>query len=117
MPVDTPTPAASFTAADLVAIKKAKEWFHRFQSGTIDRSQLNQQINAELTDILIQKYKKELSNFGHPNSFIYVRKRPIGAVMTYEFLLTFANGRIIEYIAFDANGKIAGIDFRTFVSE
>jgi hypothetical protein len=95
----------------------AKEWFFRFQRGDIDRGQLNAQVNAALTTEMIRAESAKLRPLGAPASFAFVSSEPIHGVMGYDFLLGFGNTRIIESIAFDSDGKIAGIDFRTFVRQ
>jgi hypothetical protein len=100
---------------DPTIIVKAKEWFHRFQTGQIDRSQLNAQMNAQLSDAMIAQEAATLRRFGDPSSFEFIRKYAVGGAMGYDFLLRFSAGRIVEMIAVGADGKIAGIDFQTFV--
>jgi hypothetical protein len=96
-------------------VAKAKEWFHRFQTGQIDRSQLGDQVNVQLTDAMIQQEAATLRLFGDPSSFEFVRKYAVSGAIGYDFLLQFGAGRVVEMIAFSADGKIAGIDFQTFV--
>jgi hypothetical protein len=93
----------------------AKEWFHRFQTGDIDRSQLDQRINKELTQAMIRKEEATLKAYGTPLSFVYERSDPVDGATGYTFLLDFKSGRIVEAIALHPDGKIAGIDFATFV--
>lgn len=66
---------------------------------------------------MIVQESKTLSSFGSPRSFSFVRKYVIGDAIGYDFLWEFAGGRIVEMIALDANGKIAGIDFQTFIKD
>lgn len=40
----TPSPAV-----DAKIVAAAKEWFHRFETGDIDRSQLNAEVNQQVT--------------------------------------------------------------------
>jgi hypothetical protein len=110
----TPVPIASPTVSAKVAAS-AREWFHRFQSGTIDRSQLDSTVNLELTEDVFLQERERLSSFGDPHSFTFMRSYPVGNAIGYDFLLKFSAGRIVESIAFDGDGKIAGIDFRLFV--
>jgi hypothetical protein len=102
-------------SVDPKIVAKAKEWFRRFQMGQIDRSQLNTQVNVQLTNAMIQQEAATLSRFGGPSSFQFLRTYEISGATAYDFLLEFSAGRIVEMIAFDADGKIAGIDFQTFV--
>jgi hypothetical protein len=106
---------APIPSADARVAARAKEWFHRFESGDIDRSQLNAETNAELTDANVRRESAVLKAFGAPTGFSFLRTYPIAGVIGYDFLWQFKSGRIVEMIAFDDDGKIAGIDFETFV--
>lgn len=113
-------PAATPSAAPHVDPKiaaKAKEWFFRFRSGEIDRSQFNDVVKSELTDAMISQESARLKKLGKLVSFRFVSSGPVGAVaIGYYFALTFTSGdKVVEAIAFDGDGKIAGIDFRIFV--
>jgi len=115
--VQSPSPqVTSFSQrVDSKIVAKAKEWFHRFQTGQIDRSQLDATANAELTSTIIEQEAARLKQFGEPSSFQFIRTYTISGAIGYDFLLQFSAARIVEMIAFDADGKIAGIDFMTFV--
>jgi hypothetical protein len=106
---------APIPSADARVAARAKEWFHRFESANIDRSQLNAETNAELTDANVRRESAVLKAFGDPTGFSFLRSYPIAGVIGYDFLWQFKSGRIIEMIAVDDDGKIAGIDFETFV--
>jgi hypothetical protein len=93
----------------------AKQWFRRFQSGNIDRSQLDEKINKELSPTMIRQEAGTLKAYGTPLSFAFVRSEPIDDAMGYYFILDFKSGRIVEAIALHPDGKIAGIDFMPFV--
>lgn len=111
--VATPLPSTSPIVAAVML--KAKEWFHRFESGDIDRTQLDALVETQLTDTVVRKEGATLRAFGEPTSFTFVRSYTISGDAGYDFLLQFKRGRIVEMIAFDPDGKIAGIDFMTFV--
>lgn len=115
--VQSPAPQATGLTQGVnpTVVAKAKEWFHRFQTASIDRSQLNAQVNAELTAEMIDHESATLRPFGNPSAFKFIRTYMISGKLGYDFLLQFAAGRIIEMIAFDPDGEIAGIDFQTFV--
>jgi|SRR5579884_3364604 len=92
---------------------KAKEWFYRFQSGHIDRSQLDSAVNRELTDEMVKSEAARLRGLGRPVAFVYVGSGRVQKAIGYYFGVLF-NGseRIMEAIAFDPDGRIAGIDFQ-----
>jgi hypothetical protein len=95
-------------------IGEAKDWFHRFQAGQIDRSRLSGEVNAQLTDAMIRQEATILKAFGEPSSFTLLRTYPIKDVPAYDFLLQFNGARIIEVIALTNDDKLAGIDFAMF---
>jgi hypothetical protein len=112
----SPSPQATgFKTVDPQIVAKAKEWFARFQTGRLDRSQLDAQVNAELSDEVFEHEGAILRRYGAPSSFTFIRMYPIGGTVGYDFLLQFKDARIVEMIAFDPDGKLAGIDFATFV--
>lgn len=116
MPAATSSKAVSTSSSVSPKITaKAKEWFHRFQVGKIDRSQLTPQVNSQLTDDLVNRASEAFNRLGQPTSYSFMRTYSIGGATGYDFLLTFPSKRIIEMIAFDSHGKLAGIDFKTFV--
>jgi len=93
----------------------AKEWFHRFQTGNIDRSQLDAASNIELTAEVIRQQEAALGALGKPTAFTYLGSDLVQGDKAYHFLVTFAGpDRIVESIALDDLGKIAGIDFATY---
>lgn len=106
---------ASTPSVDPGIQAKAKEWYHRFQTGSIDRSQLDARCNETTTAFFIQREKKLLQPLGSPTKFAFVSAEPVGGAMGYDFAVWLPRGRVIESIAFDGDGKIAGINFETFV--
>lgn len=110
----TSTPAPTVDAKIVAA---AKEWFHRFQIGDIDRSQLNAEVNQQVTAEGVRKEKATLKAFGKPISFRFIGSAPIKGAIGYYFDIEFSVGRVVEAIAYDADGKIAGIDFQTYVPD
>jgi hypothetical protein len=93
----------------------AKQWFYGFCTGNIDRSQLNHTVNQQITKDGLKKEGARLRSFGKPTSFKFLRSGPVGDTTAYLFEISFKSGNVIEAIAFDTDGKIAGIDFRTTV--
>ncbi|HEX3368718.1 MAG TPA: hypothetical protein VHS56_04005 [Candidatus Cybelea sp.] len=124
----TPSPAARATpkpqatskpqetsTVDPQVLALAKEWFRRFQIGDIDRTQLSDTVNKQLTLAMIRREAAQLKPLGDPLSVTFIRSYPISGMLGYDFQLQFKSVRVIEMIAFDGSGKIAGIDFLTLV--
>ena len=112
-PASTPTAAAGI-AVDPSILALAKEWFYRFQSGHIDRSQFERKLNDELTPAIVENEAAKLKTYRKPVSFRFVRTYPIHMATGYDFVLDFRSGQIIEAIAMYPDHKIAGIDFMDF---
>ena len=119
-PVASPTPrqeqtpkAQDTSSVDPQILSLAKEWFRRFQIGDIDRTQLSDTVNKQLTLAMIRREAAQLKPLGNPLSVTFIRSYPISGMLGYDFQLQFKSVRIIEMIAFDGSGKIAGIDFLT----
>jgi hypothetical protein len=101
-PAPGPTVAPTITA-------KAKEWLHRFQTGDIDRAQLEPSMSAALTADVVKQLKDELSPLGDAQSFTITSQQSLGEGITaYVYRVAFRSSSINEIIAFDAQGKISG---------
>ena len=92
----------------------AREWFRRLQTASIDRSQLNDTVNLQLTPELVRHEQAALIPYGKPVSFKFVSSGPVPGATGYNFLVTCANGALLESIALDGEGKIAGLDFQRY---
>lgn len=120
LPRPTPRPAPTAkpqdsAAPDPAVLAVAKEWFRRFQIGDVDRNQLSDAVNKQLTLAIIRREAAQLKPLGNPLSVTFIRSYPVGGMLGYDFQLQFKSVRVIEMIAFDAAGKIGGIDFLTLV--
>lgn len=93
----------------------AKSYFYEFQHGTVDRSRLDHATNQELTAAAIHQEARRLQALGKPVSFAYLGSQPIQSTTGYNFWIVFPRTRVVESIAIDASGKVAGIDFRILV--
>lgn len=94
----------------------AKEWFHRSQSGNVDRSRLSDSIRGQLTAPLVRKIGAYLKPLGEPSAFTFLGSQHAEGATIYVFALTFSPGKLIETYALDTNGKVAGIAFKPTTS-
>jgi hypothetical protein len=101
--------------ANSESVLLAKQWFYAFAHGKVDRARLDANMNRQLTDEMIRAEGTKLRAFGKPLSWRYLGSQPVSYATGLNFLITFADARIVEAIAVDADGKIGGIDFRTYV--
>jgi hypothetical protein len=98
-----PTPNVAMMA-------RAKTAFAQLQSGTLDRSTLDAQMNAALTDDKVSAVKAAIGTLGTPTSFVEVRSGTQGGYPYTVYALTFANGTKMGLVfAVDGQGQIAGM--------
>ena len=103
-----PVPTASTNAAVLV---RAKEWFHRIETGDIDRGQLTAQMNAQLTDAMIKQVAAQVAPLGEPTSFRQIRSGEERGSIYYVYVVTFPSGDKWNYLfVYDrTSGKVSGL--------
>lgn len=111
VPAPVPTESATSVPADTEAsiAARAKDWFHRLQTGIIDRSQLTPQVDSLLTPDLIKQLVTQLGPLGDPVSFTFVGKQSIQGMTAYVYRVTFKSGTFNEIFVLDKNDKVAGI--------
>ena len=102
----SPTPAAT---SDAAVTARAKDWLHQIQTGRVDRSQLDDKMNAALTESLLANVSAQMAPLGNPSAFTLTRKASQGGISAYIFQVQFASVTLYEVFALDADGKIAGL--------
>lgn len=78
-----------------------------------DRSQIDVRVNNGLTQAMIDSEEKTLAPLGKPSKWLYFGS-PIEYAKGYMFGIQLPHNRVIERIAFDADGKIAGVQFQVY---
>jgi hypothetical protein len=119
-PSGAPSPVAAPTAPaaeDLAVTKRAKEWFHRMQTGTVDRSQLDARMNAALSDDLVKQTSAKLAPLGTPTGFSYVKAVVVGNQIAYYYAVTVPTGTFYWLFGLDPDGKISGFYVRSQLPE
>jgi hypothetical protein len=108
-PGATTSPASAQSAgADITA--RAKEWLHRLQTGNIDRSQLEEKMNAALTPDVVKQISGKFAPLGDPQSFTPLGQQSVTGDMTaYVYRVVFKSTTLNEVFILDKDGKIAGI--------
>ncbi len=109
----TPAPAAPAAASATVDPKieaMAKDWLHRAQTNTLDRSQMTDQMSAQLTPDVTQKVASQLATLGDYESFTYVETTPSDGLTVYHFVVAFKPITLNEFLALTPDGKIAGFN-------
>jgi ABC-type transporter MlaC component len=112
----SPARGAAQTAAPAATVDPkieamAKDWLHRAQTNTLDRSQLTDQMNAQMTPDLAQKAAAQLGALGDYSSFTYVDTEASNGLTVYHFVVAFKAISLNEFLALTPDGKIAGLQF------
>lgn len=105
----SPSPSPAPAASDAAVTARAKDWFDQIQAGKVDRSQLDEKMNAALTDSTLANVSKQITTLGSPSAFTLTKKATQGSISVYIFQLKFPSLTLYEAFALDADGKIAGL--------
>lgn len=65
---------------------------------------------------MIEDESARLKSFGTPLRFVYLGSNKVQYTTGYNFVIIFRAAKVVEAIAFDDDGKIAGIDFQPIAS-
>jgi len=108
------SPAATGTpiAENPAVTARAKEWLHRTQTGNIDRTQFDAQMNAALTDAKIKQAAAQLAPLGDPTEFAFEKGMKVGVYTVYIYRVTVPTGIFYWWFGLDADHKIAGMYLR-----
>lgn len=106
-----PLPSPKPTADDPKIHKLAVQQFLAWQSGTVNRSLYADQVNAELTDDMMDKGTKTLANLGALQKVQFQGIATAKGTSFYVYKMTCANGTIQMDFTLDPDGKIALIFF------
>jgi hypothetical protein len=109
-PQTLPTPPTTPEPEPAVE-RRAREWFHRVQTGDIDRSQLSPEANAALTPAIVDTFKTKLGPLGAPSSFALFRKEFVEDKAAYVYLAKFPKSKVeLDWVfALDKTGRVAGL--------
>jgi CubicO group peptidase (beta-lactamase class C family) len=102
-------PPTTAAAGELPAVTaRVRDWLRRFETGDIDRSQLNDTMNKALNQDLIDASKAQLGPLGTPESLVYRGKVDADGSTVYVYVATFSQGTFRILMSLDATGKISG---------
>jgi hypothetical protein len=106
-----PLPSPKPTAEDPKIHKLAVQQFLAWQSGTVNRDLYSDQVNAELTDDVLDKGTKTLANLGGLQRVQFQGISIARGATFYIYKMLCQNGTIQMDFALAADGKIALIFF------
>lgn len=106
-------PAAA-AAPNPQMLAKAKRWFSELQSGTVDRSQLASDANANMNAATIANAQKMIGGYGKPASFVQQQAGTQNGMSYAIYLVTFQNGQRVDFLfATDQSGKVTSLGLGT----
>lgn len=109
----TMSPASPLPSADPAMTDRAKAILHQAQTAQFDRSQLDDKMNAALTDEIAKKLASQLSPLGDPTAFTLLMFASQEGYDIYLYKVAFKTVTLDEQIVIDPKtGKIAGIQFK-----
>jgi len=113
VPTPAASPAASSPASDQFdgdETARAKEWLHRLQTGNVDHSQLDAQMEVALNPKLVKQLAQKFGPLGEPTDCTYLGQQDYSGDRTaYVYHVTFKSGAYNEILVLDKDGKIASI--------
>jgi hypothetical protein len=105
-PEARPSPASGENPA---ITARVREWLGRFQSGDIDRSQLDPTMDAGLTPENVVAIQPQIGALGQPLRLVFTGSSPApGNATVYVYDATFAAGRFRITMTLTGAGKISG---------
>lgn len=103
----SPAPAPSATP-DPIAVR-AQEMLHEFQTGKVDRSQLDAKMNAAMTPDVLNQIQTKFAPLGDPQQFTFAGKQTVQDDNTaYVYRVTFKSGAFNEIFTLDKDSKVSG---------
>jgi len=78
---------------------------------------MNAETNIDLTSTMVREESVRLKALGPPIQFTFLRSESVIHATGYDFLVFFRRARMVESVALDSHGMLAGIDFRVFVRQ
>ncbi len=103
-----PAALASAAGEDPVVTARVRDWLNRFETGNIDRSQLDAAMNKLLTPQFVTEVRQQLSILGAPQRLVFLGKTDSGASTIYNYRAVFSAVSFTIHMAVDGSGRISG---------
>lgn len=83
----------------------ATVWIHRFQTGTVDKSQLTAEAAAHVTPRMLSFIKSVIGPLGDP-TLVYLGKTAKAGSTTYDYRVDFKEASFLMHFIVEAGGKV-----------
>jgi CubicO group peptidase (beta-lactamase class C family) len=100
-----PTPAPGEIPA---VTARAKDWWHRLQTGTVDLSQVEEHFAQRLTPELLAQVKASVAQLGAPTDWIYQGSQSVPGGVVYRYWIRVDGIPHVWSIVLTPDNKIAG---------
>ncbi len=103
--------AAAPTAApgeDPAVTARAKDWWHRLATGTVDLAQVDPAFAQRLTPAFLANVRTALAAMGAPTGWVYVGSQSVPGATIYEYWILVDGTPHVWSIVLTPEGKIAG---------
>jgi hypothetical protein len=112
-PSPAPVPAsasasASASGEDPAITARAKDWWHRLQSGTVDLSQVDPPFARLLTPDFLASIKASLAGQGAPTDWRYLGSENVAGAVIYKYRFRLGGVEHVWSVGLSPDGKIAG---------
>jgi hypothetical protein len=109
----SPAPAATVPPVPAAITARAIDWLHRLQVGNIDRSQLTNEVNAQLTDAVAKSITQKLGPLGDSVGFSPVDVQRNKGQTAYIYRVDYAHDTTLYFffVLDDSSGKVSGLRF------
>ncbi len=104
-------PAQTITAAageDPAITARVRDLLNRFETGNIDRSQLDAKMNSLLTPQFVDEVKAQLGALGAPQQLVYLGKTSAAGSTVYTYRAEFSAVTFNLIYAVNSSGKVSG---------
>jgi len=101
--------AAAAAAEDPAVTAMLRAFVTGVQAGTVDRSTLDEPMNAALTPAALDQLKAQFAPLGSLRSLAFRAKQPVQVYVAYRYDATFSSGQTVPLtLVLDKDGKISG---------
>ncbi len=100
-----PPPVA---AEDRAVTARAKDWFRRLQTGTVDLTQVDPAFARQLRPEFLALIRTDLADKGTPTGWIYQGSRQVPGATIYRYWIRLGGVPQVFSVALRSDGKIAG---------
>ena len=107
-PATTIAPPSPAPGEDPAVTMRAKDWFHRLQTGTVDMSRVEPTFAQRLTPALLAQIRASLAGEGIPTDWVYMGSQTVPGATIYSYWIRLAGVPHVWSIGLSPAGKIAG---------